>query len=105
MEHLERVPKGPLGCRMSRPNVHHALQGQDRSRRRHQRTHPRIAREREWCGHQEAAQRAARRIAGKVCIVGRNPDAMWFDDYEDRVLYDEAGLFEYTRVKKDALLG
>ena len=27
---------------------------------------------------------------------------MWFDDYEDRVLYDEAGLFEYTRVKKDA---
>ena len=42
---------------------------------------------------------------GKVCIVGRNPDAMWFDDYEDRVLYDEAGLFEYTRVKKDAPKG
>ena len=42
---------------------------------------------------------------GKVCIVGRNPDAMWFDDYEDRVLYDEAGLFEYTRVKKDAPQG
>jgi L-lysine 2,3-aminomutase len=35
---------------------------------------------------------------GKVCIVGRNPDAIWFDDYEDRVLFDEAGLFEYTRV-------
>ena len=34
---------------------------------------------------------------GKVCIVGRNPDAMWFDDYEDRVLFDEAGLFDYTR--------
>ena len=34
---------------------------------------------------------------GKVCIVGRNPDAVWFDDYEDRVLFDEAGLFEYTR--------
>ena len=30
---------------------------------------------------------------------------MWFDDYEDRVLYDEAGLFEYTRVKKDAPQG
>lgn len=42
---------------------------------------------------------------GKVCIVGRNPNAMWFDDYEDRVLYDEAGLFEYTRVKKDAEKG
>ena len=34
---------------------------------------------------------------GKVCIVGRNPDAVWFDDYEDRVLFDEAGLFEYKR--------
>ena len=34
---------------------------------------------------------------GKVCIVGRNPDAAWFDDYEDRVLFDEAGLFEYKR--------
>ena len=37
---------------------------------------------------------------GKVCIVGRNPDALWFDDYEDRVLFDEAGLFDYSRVKK-----
>jgi L-lysine 2,3-aminomutase len=36
---------------------------------------------------------------GKVCIVGRNPDALWFDDYEDRVLFDEAGLFDYTRVR------
>ena len=36
---------------------------------------------------------------GKVCIVGRNPKALWFDDYEDRVLFDEAGLFDYTRVK------
>lgn len=36
---------------------------------------------------------------GKVCIVGRNPDAIWFDDYEDRVLFDEAGLFSYSRLK------
>ncbi|MHC4908243.1 MAG: KamA family radical SAM protein [Planctomycetota bacterium] len=36
---------------------------------------------------------------GKVCIVGRNPDAIWFDDYADRVLFDEAGLFDYARVK------
>jgi len=36
---------------------------------------------------------------GKVCIVGRNPEAIWFDDYEDRVLFDEAGLFDYTRVE------
>ncbi len=35
---------------------------------------------------------------GKVCIVGRNPDAVWFDGYEDRVLFDEAGLFDYARV-------
>ena len=37
---------------------------------------------------------------GKVCIVGRNPDAIWFDDYEDRVIFDEAGLFDYTRIEK-----
>jgi L-lysine 2,3-aminomutase len=36
---------------------------------------------------------------GKVCIVGRNPDALWFDGYEDRVLFDEAGLYDYGRVK------
>ena len=34
---------------------------------------------------------------GKVCIVARNPEAVWFDDYEDRVLFDEAGLFDYKR--------
>ncbi len=37
---------------------------------------------------------------GKICIVGRNPDAIWFDGYEDRVLFDEAGLYDYTRVTK-----
>ncbi len=36
---------------------------------------------------------------GKVCIVGRNPDAIWFDGYADRVIYDEAGLFDYARVE------
>lgn len=36
---------------------------------------------------------------GKVCIVARNPEAIWFDGYEDRVIYDEAGLFEYERVE------
>lgn len=36
---------------------------------------------------------------GKVCIVGRNPEAIWFDGYADRVIYDEAGLFDYTRVE------
>ncbi|HMP80284.1 MAG TPA: hypothetical protein PKD54_12595 [Pirellulaceae bacterium] len=30
---------------------------------------------------------------GKVVILGRNPKAIWFNDYEDRVLFDEAGLF------------
>ena len=39
---------------------------------------------------------------GKVCIVRRNPDAIWFDDYEDRVIFDEAGLYEYTRVNARA---
>jgi len=40
----------------------------------------------------------------KVCIVGRNPEAVWFNDYEDRVLFDEAGLFDYTRVKDPTTL-
>ncbi|MEN8040314.1 MAG: hypothetical protein ABFR95_02320 [Actinomycetota bacterium] len=35
---------------------------------------------------------------GKVCIVGRNPEAIWFDDYEDRVLFDEVGLYDYERI-------
>ena len=40
---------------------------------------------------------------GKVCIVGRNPEAVWFDGYEDRVLFDEAGLFDYARVTNPSL--
>jgi L-lysine 2,3-aminomutase len=32
-------------------------------------------------------------LKGKVAIVGRNPEAIWFSGYEDRVIYDEAGLF------------
>ena len=39
---------------------------------------------------------------GKVCIVGRNPDAIWFDGYEDRVIFDEAGLFDYARLTNAA---
>ena len=35
---------------------------------------------------------------GKVAIVGRNPQAIWFNDYEDRVICDEAGLFPKTGV-------
>ena len=30
---------------------------------------------------------------GQVAIVGRNPEAIWFSGYEDRVIFDEAGLF------------
>ena len=30
---------------------------------------------------------------GKVTIVGRNPEAIWFDGYEDRVIFDEAKLY------------
>jgi hypothetical protein len=37
---------------------------------------------------------------GKVCIVGRNPEAIWFDEYEDHVIFDEAGLYDYTRIDK-----
>ena len=30
---------------------------------------------------------------GKLAIVGRNPEAIWFNGYEDRVIFDEAGMF------------
>jgi len=30
---------------------------------------------------------------GKVTIVGRNPDAIWFSGYDDRVIVDEAELY------------
>ena len=37
------------------------------------------------------------RDRGKVAIVGRNREALWFDDYADRVIVDEAGLFDHER--------
>ncbi len=40
---------------------------------------------------------------GKVAIVARNPEAIWFSGYEDRVIFDEAGLFDYHRVPKNAV--
>lgn len=30
---------------------------------------------------------------GRVTMVGRNPNAIWFNDYEDRIIYDEMGMF------------
>jgi L-lysine 2,3-aminomutase len=30
---------------------------------------------------------------GLVTILGRNPEAIWFSGYNDRVIYDEAGLY------------
>ena len=33
-------------------------------------------------------------LRGKVCMMARNPEAIWFDGYNDRVIYDEAGLFD-----------
>ena len=35
-------------------------------------------------------------LKGKIAIVGRNPEAIWFSGYEDRVIYDEAGLFTHS---------
>ncbi len=31
---------------------------------------------------------------GLITMLGRNPEAIWFTDYNDRVIYDEAGLFK-----------
>lgn len=35
---------------------------------------------------------------GKIAILGRNPEAIWFSGYNDRVIYDEAGLFDSPHV-------
>ena len=48
---------------------------------------------------------AAAEDRGKVCIVGRNPQAIWFDGYADRVIFDEAGLFDYGRVEAPGASG
>ncbi len=38
---------------------------------------------------------------GRVAIAGRNPDAIWFSGYTDRVIFDELGLFdEYIALEK-----
>jgi len=37
---------------------------------------------------------------GLTAIVGRNPEALWFDDYDDRVIIDEAGLFNFKRPQR-----
>ena len=37
---------------------------------------------------------------GRTAIVGRNPEALWFDDYDDRVIVDEAGLFNFQRPQR-----
>ena len=39
------------------------------------------------CGVADASNRA------KVTIVGRNPEAIWFSGYDDRVVVDEAELY------------
>lgn len=39
---------------------------------------------------------------GKVAIAGRNPAAIWFSGYADRVIYDELGLFdEYITLPRE----
>ncbi|MDX8496279.1 hypothetical protein RFN29_32650 [Mesorhizobium sp. VK22B] len=35
----------------------------------------------------------------KVTIVGRNPEAIWFSGYDDRVIVDEAGLYSMYGIK------
>lgn len=40
---------------------------------------------------------------GLVTILGRNPEAIWFSGYNDRVLYDEAGLFTSAKNYEDTI--
>jgi L-lysine 2,3-aminomutase len=40
---------------------------------------------------------AAASNRGKIAILGRNPEAIWFSGYDDRVIFDEAGFFEEAK--------
>ena len=42
---------------------------------------------------------------GKVCIVGRNPEAIWFSGYADRVIYDEVGLYHDAEALRKEVIG
>jgi L-lysine 2,3-aminomutase len=42
---------------------------------------------------------------GKVCIVARNPEAIWFSGYEDRVIYDELGLYHDAEELRKQVIG
>jgi lysine 2,3-aminomutase len=40
-------------------------------------------------------------LKGQVAIAGRNPEAIWFSGYTDRVIFDELGLFdEYIKIER-----
>lgn len=40
-------------------------------------------------------------LKGLVAIAGRNPEAIWFSGYTDRVIFDELGLFdEYIEIER-----
>ncbi len=40
-------------------------------------------------------------LKGQVAIAGRNPEAIWFSGYTDRVIFDELGLFdEYVEIER-----
>lgn len=44
-------------------------------------------------------------LKGLVAIVGRNPEAIWFSGYTDRVIFDELGLFdEYIEIERKRAL-
>ena len=40
-----------------------------------------------------------------MCVVGRNPDAIWFSGYEDRVIYDELGLYHDAEELREQVIG
>jgi len=40
---------------------------------------------------------------GQFAIIGRNPDAIWFSDYEYRVIFDEAGLFKHSMQETNSI--
>jgi hypothetical protein len=40
---------------------------------------------------------------GLVTILARNPEAIWFSGYNDRVIYDEAGLFTNATNYEDTI--
>ncbi len=44
-------------------------------------------------------------LSAERTVVGRNPEAIWFSGYDDRVVYDELGLYHDPEELRKQVVG